>query len=171
MLSTKVKICLCFLLAGMGLYSQGQFARKSPGTSIEEAARASAKNPKETVPVEVVPGLTVNSDLKGFSIKSYAEGIMRSIRGNWYAVIRESVADAEKRKGQVVVAFTVLRDGSVTDIRVVNSSGEDDLDNSAVEGLRRAAPLAPLPQGLQLEELQLRFHFKFIPAKKWSRIR
>lgn len=47
-------------------------------------------------------------------------------------------------EGRVVVAFVILPDGAVRDVRVVRGSGFPVLDRSAVEAVRSASPF-PLP--------------------------
>jgi protein TonB len=48
-------------------------------------------------------------------------------------------------EGRVIVAFRILSNGSVRDIRVVEGSGHAVLDRSAVEAVRSASPFPPLP--------------------------
>jgi protein TonB len=48
-------------------------------------------------------------------------------------------------EGKVVVAFMVLSDGSVRDIRVVQGSGYAVLDRGAVEAVRNASPFPRPP--------------------------
>jgi protein TonB len=48
-------------------------------------------------------------------------------------------------EGKVVVAFLVLSDGSVRDVRVVRGSGHPALDRGAVEAVRKAAPFPRPP--------------------------
>lgn len=48
-------------------------------------------------------------------------------------------------EGKVVVAFLVLPDGSVRDVRVVQGSGHPALDRGAVEAVRNAAPFRRPP--------------------------
>jgi protein TonB len=48
-------------------------------------------------------------------------------------------------EGRVVVAFVILPDGRVRDIRVVRGSGHALLDRSAVEAVRSASPFPPPP--------------------------
>lgn len=47
--------------------------------------------------------------------------------------------------GTVILRFTLARDGSINDMRIFKSSGHPDLDNAAIETLKRAQPLPPLP--------------------------
>ncbi|MGE5247856.1 MAG: energy transducer TonB, partial [Verrucomicrobiota bacterium] len=48
-------------------------------------------------------------------------------------------------EGRVIVAFRILQDGTVRDIRVVEGSGHAVLDRSAVEAVRSASPFPQPP--------------------------
>lgn len=66
------------------------------------------------------------------------------------------------RPGQVervTVSFTVLRNGFIRDIQVVQASGHEPLDRSALRAVHEAVPLPPFPPLLQRETLAVRFHF------------
>ena len=71
-----------------------------------------------------------------------------------YAYIRDAIQQeiaypAMARKmgweGRVVVSFSVLSDGSVRDVRIVQGSGHSALDRGAVEAVRKAAPFPRPP--------------------------
>jgi protein TonB len=47
--------------------------------------------------------------------------------------------------GKVVVAFQLLSDGSVRDVRVVQGSGHAALDRGAVDAVRNASPFPRSP--------------------------
>ncbi|MGO8917381.1 MAG: energy transducer TonB, partial [Stellaceae bacterium] len=55
-------------------------------------------------------------------------------------------AQKDKQQGQLVVSFTILRDGTVLDPRIEHSSGFPLLDAAALQMLRDASPVPPLPQ-------------------------
>jgi protein TonB len=48
-------------------------------------------------------------------------------------------------EGKVVVAFQLLPDGSVRDVRVVQSSGHAALDRGAIDAVRNASPFPRSP--------------------------
>jgi TonB family protein len=50
--------------------------------------------------------------------------------------------------GTVLLRFTLARNGSIADIQIYKSSGHPVLDNEAIESLKRAQPLPPLPASL-----------------------
>jgi periplasmic protein TonB len=54
-------------------------------------------------------------------------------------------AKKDKQQGQLVVSFTILRDGTVRDPRIERSSGFPLLDEAALAMLRDASPVPPLP--------------------------
>jgi len=48
-------------------------------------------------------------------------------------------------EGKVVVAFQLLSDGSVRDVRVVQGSGHAALDRGAIDAVRNASPFPRSP--------------------------
>lgn len=76
-------------------------------------------------------------------------------------------AAAQRRglEGQVMVALRIGRDGSVQSLAVHRSSGETLLDEGALETVRRAAPLPPLPENLPESTLdvELPLFFRLVP--------
>lgn len=58
-------------------------------------------------------------------------------------------------EGRARVAFRVMADGRVTDIRLTESSGSKLLDKAALSALRQVKDLPPLPAALQLSEWDL----------------
>lgn len=64
-------------------------------------------------------------------------------------------------KGVVEVSFTVERDGSVGQVEILNSSGYPILDHAAMEALKRASPLQPLPSEVGQRSVRFGGKFKF----------
>ena len=58
----------------------------------------------------------------------------------------------------IAAVFSIMRDGQIVDPRIVDSSGIEDVDNSALEALKVASPLDPLPQGAP-KSVQIRYQF------------
>ena len=52
-----------------------------------------------------------------------------------------------RKQGVVSVSFSVGADGSLSGGRVTNSSGDESLDNAALEAVRSARPVGPKPAG------------------------
>jgi TonB family protein len=68
-------------------------------------------------------------------------------------------AIAEGRGGVTTLAFTILPDGKITDLRIARSSGIEEFDRKLLDHVRRVAPFAPPPAGLERRSLPLLFTF------------
>jgi TonB family protein len=58
-------------------------------------------------------------------------------------------------QGTAMVTFTLTRDGSLLDPRIVKSAGDEDLDQAALETLKKAQPLPKIPQSMTDDKLKL----------------
>ncbi|MCL2845981.1 MAG: TonB C-terminal domain-containing protein [Chitinivibrionia bacterium] len=70
----------------------------------------------------------------------------------WYldqlqARIRQRWRPGPNERGEVVVQFTIGRNGSLSNLTMVNSSGRPIMDRQAMQAVQMAAPFAPLPAG------------------------
>lgn len=54
-----------------------------------------------------------------------------------------------KQQGIVTVSFTLLSDGTLTAAKVVNSSGNNILDNAALDAINNANSVGPIPAGIK----------------------
>ncbi|HEX2059567.1 MAG TPA: energy transducer TonB [Thermoanaerobaculia bacterium] len=74
----------------------------------------------------------------------YAQSMVSRIRVNWYAnmpqLIRTGIG------GVVTIRFTIQRDGRITDITTLKSSGHPPYDHAARKAIELSSPLAPLPK-------------------------
>ncbi|BET98674.1 TonB family protein [Xenorhabdus taiwanensis] len=75
---------------------------------------------------------------------------------NYYARLRQEIerhkryprkAKRMRQQGIVTVHFTLLDDGTLTAVRVVNSSGNSTLDNAALDAINNANSVGPIPAG------------------------
>src|SRR5579864_1696945 len=83
----------------------------------------------QTVPSPVQYGnIEILSDTQGVDFVPYLQRISQPLRQNWYILIPES---AEQKKGKLTIEFAIAKDGQVTDMRLVASSGDRSLDAPA----------------------------------------
>lgn len=88
----------------------------------------------------------------------YVDIIKRTVAQNWYS----QLADPNASMGHsVVVTFTVHRDGSVSDPRIVQSSGVSSLDLSAIQAIERTTSIGPLPQGYTGNSVSVAYTFTY----------
>jgi periplasmic protein TonB len=75
----------------------------------------------------------------------------------WLARYRHYPEAAKKaqEQGQLVVSFTILRDGTVIDPHIERSSGFPLLDEAALKMLHDASPVPPLPEAYRAQRLDV----------------
>lgn len=60
----------------------------------------------------------------------------------------------------VIVTFEIRKNGSISNVRVLQGSGNRTLDYSAQRAISEAAPFPPLPQGYERDSAQIEFWFQ-----------
>jgi protein TonB len=91
-------------------------------------------------------GITGNVDFG-----SYMAAMKQTIQKNW-----QPPKGLEDKK--VAAVFTIMRDGTIKEPEIVESSGSAEVDKTALEALQKASPLAPLPLGAP-RSVQIRYQF------------
>jgi periplasmic protein TonB len=79
-----------------------------------------------------------------FDWGDYAEGMVSRIRVNWYSNMPHLIQTG--LKGVVTIRFTIHRDGNITDVTILQSSGVPPYDFAAKKGIELSSPLNPLPR-------------------------
>ena len=153
----------------------------SPGSAIEQAARAALANrggyggaggdyglSQGKQPAELGQ-LDVLSDTMGVDFGPYLARVLHDVRENWYRIIPESARAPMMKKGKVSIEFAILRNGSVQGMALAGggsgSSGDVALDRAAWGGITASTPFPPLPNEFPGQYLALRFHFYYNPEK------
>jgi TonB family protein len=84
----------------------------------------------------------------------YLAGVQRKIWVVWMGLVKPQTAVP------AVVMFTILADGSVAELRVVQTSGVTLVDLAAQRAIQSAAPFAPLPREYGTPRFTLQAVFK-----------
>lgn len=88
----------------------------------------------------------------------YVTAVRNRISANWLlTMISPSILSAPR----VYLAFDVLRDGTITNVQVVQSSGVAEVDRSALRAVLASNPLAPLPPDYAGSRVSVKFYFDF----------
>jgi TonB family protein len=148
----------------------------SPGSAIEEAARAAAANrggysgPSGDYglgvgrqPTKAIGEMDVLSDTMGVDFGPYLSRVLYNVRSNWYNQIPEVARAPIMKKGKVTIEFVILKDGRIAGLRAVSPSGDVALDRAAWGGITASNPFPPLPSEYGGQYLALRFHFYYNP--------
>jgi TonB family protein len=88
----------------------------------------------------------------------YVEKAKKYIGSKW-----QPVKGFEDRN--VVAVFTVKQNGKIEDERIMEESGSQVADQSALNALKAASPLPPLPKGAP-ESIQIRYVFSWHVTRK-----
>jgi TonB family protein len=85
-------------------------------------------------------GSTIQFDTKGVEFGPWIRRFVAQVKRNWFIPYA-----AMAMKGHVVITFNVHRDGSITDLTVLQPSSVDAFTNAAYNALAASNPTQPLP--------------------------
>jgi protein TonB len=128
---------------------------KGKGFSLSQSAReAGAKIAKKTEGQQEKSSIAF--DVKGFKYDGYMMRLKDKIEGIW-----QYPSDAATRGiyGDLYLSFTIRKNGSLSKVELVRTSGYRSLDEAAMKALKDAAPYWPLPEDWKEEELTIKGHF------------
>ncbi len=126
-----------------------------------ETVASEVSEPKVTPPQEplqqsarlVLPQNTRQTVYKIY-LKQVKENIVRAWR-------YPEQASEVREEGKVDVEFTILKDGRLLDVRILQSSGFSSLDREAIRAVGAASPFKPIPDQMRVTKLPIRFTFNY----------
>ena len=98
----------------------------------------------------------------GIDAKSVLQTFLDSVRGciesnkKYPATARDAGAE-----GTTGVRITILRDGTLDDVVVTDSSGHQILDKAALQSVRNAAPFPPIPEETKRAKIEVSIYLVF----------
>jgi TonB family protein len=98
-------------------------------------------------------------------LKPYLDTLIKKVHERWYKLIPKSARSPEMKQGNVTIEFSIQRNGAIVDQKVFFGSGDVDLDEAALNAIREASPLSPLPDATKTDHLLMRLTFRYNPAK------
>ena len=149
------------ILQGLFPEAPAKPAPKTPEISAAAAARPTAIVPHDEdrpapeaagTGAQGAPGAVVDADMPNFPYPWYISQVRTSLWSQWSSHMPAGAAEA-------TVMFTLLRNGSVVDLRVESSSGDSAFDFQAMSAVQDSAPFPHLPPGFR--EPFLKIHVKF----------
>lgn len=132
-----------------------QYKEPTPPNQIYSRSQQAVSNPLYSMPSgggQV--GIGPNSPL-GNRLGWYAELIRQRIAQNW----RTNGLDARSQASPAIVNFTIARGGTISDPRIVQSSGNPTIDNTALRAVYDSSPLPPLPAQIAESSISAQFTF------------
>ncbi len=89
---------------------------------------------------------------------SYVDAVRNRISSNW---LQSTVDPTVRWAPRASFSFTVLRDGTVTNVQMLQSSGNRSVDNSALRAIQSSSPMSPLPSNYSGNSVTVEFWFDF----------
>ena len=99
------------------------------------------------------------SDTHGYNFEAYMKDMTNRVRMKWYSDMPDSALRGEK--GRAVLVFTLFRDGTAQDARVVVSSGTESLDRASAAAIEGASPFPRLPADFSEDRIIVQFTFLY----------
>jgi len=87
-----------------------------------------------------------------------------AVQKGWDRLIPTSARPPVMKSGQVTIRLALMKDGSVRDMKLVQSSGDTELDRAAWGAIMLASPFPALPAAYTKESMQLRLNFLYNPG-------
>ena len=87
----------------------------------------------------------------------YAESMVSRIRVNWYNNMPQIIQTG--LKGVVFIRITIHRDGRISDVTILSSSGVPPYDFAAKKAIELSSPLNPLPKDFPNDTERVTFGF------------
>lgn len=124
--------------------------------SEEQIARLTERYEKESPKGE--KGKTLRLNTTELKYQKYLINMKHAIEFYWeYPVL----AIRNGWQGKLNLNFTINKDGTITDIRLLKSSGYPVLDDSARTALKLAAPFPPFPEDFSIEQINIKGQFEY----------
>ena len=134
----------------------------------KDKAPLQEKKPDEKKPDTTAQrgGIEILSDTMGVDFGPYTKRLKYAVQIHWDALIPEVALPPMSKSGTVTIELAVMKNGQVTSMKLVKSSGDLQLDRAAWGGITEAIPLPTLPSEFKGDYLKLRCNFIYNPAAK-----
>jgi TonB family protein len=89
---------------------------------------------------------------------AYVDAVRNRISSNW---LQSTVDPSVRWAPRTMFTFQILRDGTVTNVQLTQSSGNRSVDNSALRAILSSSPVSPLPSSYSGNTVTVEFWFEF----------
>ena len=100
----------------------------------------------------------VNGANFGSRYSWYVEAVQRRVSMNW---LQSTIDPSVQFAPRCVIDFQILRNGTITNIQIQQSSGNQSVDTSAVRAVSGSNPVQPLPNDYSGSYVNVEFWFDF----------
>jgi len=115
--------------------------------------------------------LEVLGDTMGVEFGPYLRMSLRSrIREGWQAAVGQQKLPLPAERKLVVAEFTILKDGTIGDVKLAESSGDAGLDHTGLDGITKSAPFPALPDEFKGQSIRVRCSLFYNPNAPLQRL-
>jgi periplasmic protein TonB len=123
---------------------ESKYAPPPPDNQVFSSVKQAVSNPMYSAPAGGGGVGVSGNTVLGTRYGAYAELLRQRITQAW----QRNGLDGRSQRDPAIVGLTIMQNGTVRDVRLVQTSGNPAIDNSALRALYQANPLPPLPAGL-----------------------
>ncbi|HSU62080.1 MAG TPA: TonB family protein [Bryobacteraceae bacterium] len=132
-----------------------QYTQPAPQNQVYSRSPQAVANPMYNIQSGAGQvGIGPNSPL-GNRLGWYAELVRQRIAEKW----QTNGLDARSQRSPAIVSFYIMRDGSIRTPKIVQSSGNPSIDNTALRAVYDASPLPALPPQINDSYISAQFTF------------
>ncbi len=91
----------------------------------------------------------------GSRFEYYVQQLTQQVAQQWYTGMLDPSATGHR----VYITFEIARDGSVSNVKIAQPSGDATLDQTAVNAVRRIGSFAPLPDAYTGSRINVTYYF------------
>jgi TonB family protein len=140
-------------------------AQLQPPQSNQESGPTQDKTADQKMPGASAKGnIEILSDTQGVDFRPYLMRFKSDVQGKWYSLIPAIARPPISKSGTAVIEFAIAKNGKVYGMKLVQSSGDSELDKAAWGGITDTIPLSTLPSEFNGDYLRLRCSFIYNPA-------
>ena len=138
---------------------QDQLASRDKANKTLKDGKPGDPGRTEYLDDKIAEGDRVDLNTTNYKYLSYFIWLRKSIELTW---VYPSSAVRQGLQGEVRLEFKIEKDGRMTRIRVLSSSGYEILDRAIVDAIKLAAPFAPLPKSMAKDSLMVTATFRYV---------
>jgi len=133
-----------------------QYLQPAPPNQVYSRAPQAVSNPMYGGPTgSGRVGIGPNTPLGDNRLGAYANLIRDRIAQNW----QTAGLDERSQRTPAMVSFAIMRDGTIRDIQLTASSGNPNIDNTALRAVYLSNQLPPLPPQVSENSITAQFTF------------
>lgn len=145
------KVTVQFIVSADGSVSEVKVPQTSGDAALDQSAMSAIEKAAPFAPpadknhplrVSFTFNCRSNTTSSGVSMKAYNDELWKKIQKTWWVPKRLAFF-------KVTLKVAINADGSLNEVSMLKSSGDKNADRLAVIAVKRAAPFAPLPEGVQ----------------------